>query len=58
MRYLFLGILLLSLVAIPTAGCGGGKPDPRDNPDFVDDPNPDLATQGLDADTGPNAAKQ
>jgi len=32
--------LLLCLLLVPYVGCGGGKPDPRDRPDFVDTTDP------------------
>ena len=38
MRVVF--ALILSLLLLPYAGCGGGKPDPRDRPDFVDTSDP------------------
>jgi hypothetical protein len=28
--------LLFCLVLVPYVGCGGGRPDPRERPDFVD----------------------
>ncbi len=56
MRYFFLLVVAVALM-IPCAGCGG-KPDPRDNPDFIEDPNPDAALEGMGGeDTGPDAAK-
>jgi len=57
MRYLFFCLLIVSLI-VPCVGCGGGRPDPRDNPDFNDDPDPAAATTGmLGEDTGPGAAE-
>jgi hypothetical protein len=41
MRILF--ALLLCFLLVPHAGCGGGRPDPRDHPDFVDDTDPSVA---------------
>ncbi len=45
MRYFFLLVVAVALI-IPCAGCGG-KPDPRDNPDFNDDPNPDAVMEEM-----------
>lgn len=40
MRSVFVLVISLSLVVLPCLGCGGGKPDPRDDPDFVDTTDP------------------
>ena len=56
MRSLFALLLLLPLL-MPCVGCGGGRPDPRDRPDFVDDTDPSMAAETLNAETGPGAAK-
>ncbi len=49
MRQLALLLVLLPcLMAVP--GCGGGKPDPRSRPDFVDTTDPSAAADMLDAD--------
>ena len=54
MRSVFvLLMLLLSLVVLPCLGCGKGKPDPRDRPDFVDTSSDPMAVGGLSED--PNA---
>ena len=38
--------LLLCFLLVACVGCGG-KPDPRDRPDFVDDTDPSMATELL-----------
>ncbi len=35
-------LLMLLLPVLPAAGCGQSRPDPRDNPDFVDTSDPDA----------------
>jgi hypothetical protein len=35
-----LALMLSLLVFLPYAGCGGGRPDPRDREDFVDTADP------------------
>ena len=49
--------LLLCLFLVPYVGCGG-RPDPRDNPDFVDDTDPNMATEALPAPSGDPGAPQ
>ena len=48
MRRLLMLLVLLSL-SLPILGCGG-KPDPQDEPGFVDTTDPDVAADMLDAD--------
>ncbi len=61
MRYLFLGLLLVSLVIVPCVGCNS-KQDPRDNPEFNDNPEPAAILEGmpggLGPSTGPDAMKK
>jgi hypothetical protein len=49
MRRVFALLLLLPCL-LPVFGCGGGKPDPRSRPDFVDTTDPSAAADMLDAD--------
>jgi len=39
-------LMLLTVCLMPCVGCGG-KPDPRDRPDFVDTTDPDVAADML-----------
>ncbi len=41
-------LVLLTFCLMPCVGCGG-KPDPRDRPDFVDTTKPDVAADMLEA---------
>ena len=52
MRRLFVLLLMLSLSIMPCLGCGDSKPDPRDHPDFQEDPDPDMQMGELDGDLG------
>ena len=56
MRSLFALLLLLPLL-MPCLSCGGGRPDPRDRPDFVDDTDPDMAVETVDTEAGMGAPK-
>jgi hypothetical protein len=58
MRSVFALVLSLPLLLLPCAGCGGGRPDPRDRPDFVDDTDPDVTADMLDEPGGPGAPKK
>lgn len=55
MRRLFVLFLALSLSIAPCIGCGDSKPDPRDNPDFEEDSNPDIQAGALGEDPGADA---
>ena len=55
MRRLVVLLLMLSLSIMPCMGCDGGKPDPRDNPDFEESLDPDMQTGALDGDLGAGA---
>ncbi len=59
MRYLFLCLVMVSLIVMPCAGCGGGKPDPRDNADFIEDSDPSATMERIGGeDTSADAAKE
>jgi hypothetical protein len=52
MRILLM-LVLLVVVLVTTPGCGGGRPDPRANPDFDEAAyqDPSLSGQKLSEDT-------
>ncbi len=45
-RFLVLLVVLVPCV-IPALGCQKSRPDPREQPGFVDDTNPDLTVQSM-----------
>ena len=55
MRRVFVLLLALSLSLLPCLGCGESKPDPRDNPDFVDDSDPNVTLDMMEADAAETA---
>jgi hypothetical protein len=57
MRRILMLLFTLSALLIPCVGCGGGRPDPRDRPDFVDDTDPDVTAEMLEP-TGPQGAEE
>jgi hypothetical protein len=46
MRSIVALLVLMSLLLLPCAGCGG-KPDPRDQEGFIDDPDPAAVMEGM-----------
>ncbi len=57
MRNVIKCFLLCALFFPCFIGCGSSRPDPRDQPDFVDDTDPDVTIESMD-DTAPDASKQ
>ena len=47
----FFALLVSLVLLVPYAGCSN-RPDPRDREDFVDDTDPNMATEALPAPSG------
>ena len=57
MRFVVASMLVVSLLLLPVAGCGG-RPDPREREDFIDTTDPSSVVDQMDAPAPGGPAEQ